>query len=211
MSFHRSSNGPAVLLLSTSTLFARPPAITSPAFSSSKTCTSAHASCTQSSALARALNIPASIQCKLPGLLPSLHSQRNDLQCPGPDRQAQGLLAWHTETVTAKSQKPAPYLADVEVLVHQPAPQFLCACSRATLHPMMLSCGRHYLAGRAEAQLMDPSGKESMAPATPFKIGCSLSKTLVSCCKTFLPVILICCAFLESVTSSLLQKSAVST
>ena len=50
-----------------------------------------------------------------------------------------------------------------------------------------------------------------MAPGIPFKIGCGLSKTLVSCCKTFLPVMLICCAFLESVTSSLSQKLSFST
>ena len=76
---------------------------------------------------------------------------------------------------------------------------------------MMLSRGRHYLAGRAEAHLMEPGARGIMGPDTPFKIGCGLSKTLVSCCNTFLPVILICCAFLESVTSSLSQESAVST
>lgn len=76
---------------------------------------------------------------------------------------------------------------------------------------MMLSCVQHYLAGRAEAHLTAPGRKGSIGPDTPFKIGCGLSKTLVSCCKTFLPVMLICCAFLESVTSSLSQNSAVST
>ena len=46
MSFQKLSTGPVVLLPSTSTLLARLPAMTSPVLSSSRSCTSAHASCT---------------------------------------------------------------------------------------------------------------------------------------------------------------------
>ena len=63
------------------------------------------------------------------------------------------------DTVTVILREPAPCLADVEVLVHQPAPHFLYACSKA---PMMLSCVQYSLAGRAEAHLMGPGKRESM-------------------------------------------------
>ncbi len=45
MSFQKSSAGPTVLLLSTRNLFIKPPVITKPVLSSSKSCTSAQASC----------------------------------------------------------------------------------------------------------------------------------------------------------------------